>query len=59
MPGQVLIKKAISLMAVLPAMETSSLGSSERALARRINRTIRMMNQANAAMGNKTRYLPS
>ena len=46
-------------MAVLPAMETSSLGASERVLARMINRTNRMVNQAKATMGNKTRYLPA
>ena len=46
-------------MAVLPAMETSSLGSSEWVLARKINRTNRMVNQAKANMGNRTRYLPA
>ena len=46
-------------MAASTDIETSSIKSSERVLARKVNRTVRMMNQAKATMGNRTRYLPT
>ena len=46
-------------MAASTDIETSSMESSEQVFARKVNRTVRMMNQAKATMRNRTRYLPT